>query len=167
MMAMPFVELARRRANGKRRIAVLVSGHRDGRLISQTIRYFGVDTVTGSSTRGGMEGMRNLIRELEGANIAAITPDGPKGPVYKAKSGVVKLAQECQVPIYPLAYSAKRKHIFGSWDQMLLPKPFSKAVWVVGEPVLIAADEDAEHARQRVETAINEVTRQADELAAR
>jgi lysophospholipid acyltransferase (LPLAT)-like uncharacterized protein len=45
---------------------------------------------------------------------------------------------------------------------MIIPKPFSKGIVVVGEPVHVAEDEEQESARQRIQEALDEVTRQAD-----
>ena len=64
---------------GGERISVLVSQSRDGELIARTVARLGIDSSRGSSSRGGIAGMRSLLRKAaEGWDIA-FTPDGPRG----------------------------------------------------------------------------------------
>ena len=88
---------------------VLISQHRDGELIRRIVARFGLDAVRGSSTRGGAEALRQLIRlGRSGANLV-ITPDGPKGPRQVAKMGAVQLARATGLPIIPMAFSCSKK----------------------------------------------------------
>ncbi|MCS6855555.1 MAG: DUF374 domain-containing protein, partial [Elioraea sp.] len=77
---------------GPMRCIVLVSHHRDGRLIADIARRLGIEAVFGSSTRGALEGFRDLLRLLEAGHTVAITPDGPRGPRRVAQPGVARLA---------------------------------------------------------------------------
>src|SRR6185295_4716039 len=72
-----------------RRISVLVSQSRDGELIARTIARLGIDASRGSTSRGGMAGMRSLLRRAAQGYDIAFTPDGPKGPVGEVQPGVV------------------------------------------------------------------------------
>jgi lysophospholipid acyltransferase (LPLAT)-like uncharacterized protein len=97
----------------RRPISVLISQSKDGELIARTIGQFGVQSVRGSSTRGGMSAMRELLRvSRSGANIV-FTPDGPKGPYHVASDGVVYAAQMTGLPIVPIAFAAKKKSSWG------------------------------------------------------
>lgn len=88
---------------------VLISQHRDGELIRRIVARFGLEAVRGSSTRGGAEALRQLIRlGRSGANLA-LTPDGPKGPRQVAKMGVVQLAKATGLPIVPMAFGCSKK----------------------------------------------------------
>ena len=90
-------------------ISVLISQSRDGEIIARVFDFYGVESSRGSSTRGGMAAMRDLIRSArEGKNIV-FTPDGPKGPPRIAKEGVVVAAQATGLPIIPIAFAAKKK----------------------------------------------------------
>lgn len=154
------------RAGLKRSFSVLISAHRDGRMIASAIRFFGLGSVAGSSTRGGARAMMELIEILRKGTSVGITPDGPKGPIYKAKEGAVKLAQVSGVPIYPVSYSAKKVWQFKSWDKMILPKPFSRGVLIIGEPISVPKHFEAgelELYLSRLEDALNEVTKKSDE----
>ena len=88
---------------------VLISQHRDGELIRRIVARFGLEAVRGSSTRGGAEAFRQLIRlGRSGANLV-LTPDGPKGPRQVAKMGVVQLARATGLPIVPMAFGCSKK----------------------------------------------------------
>ena len=83
-------------------IYALVSLHNDGRLIGAVIRQFGIEPVLGSSSRGGANGLRQLLRLLRRGAMVGITPDGPRGPRRVAASGVAQLAALAAVPILAL-----------------------------------------------------------------
>jgi hypothetical protein len=162
LLAMPFAY------NGQR-AKVLISRHRDGEFIARIIRYFGLGAVRGSYRKGGsISSVREMLTELkQGADIG-ITPDGPKGPRYRVKEGVVELARITRKPILPISYSASRKRVFRSWDHFLLPYPFSKILFVWGDPIYVTKDTKGnalEAKRLEVETMLNALTEKADRLA--
>lgn len=106
-------------------IVVLVSEHADGEYITRVIERNGFGTVRGSSTRGGTKGLRGLVRAARGGRDLALTPDGPKGPKGEFKPGALLAAQLTGLPVVPLAVGASRGWRFGSWDDFLVPEPFS------------------------------------------
>jgi hypothetical protein len=149
---------------GRRRIHVLISEHGDGELISRTIGHFGFDSVRGSSRRGALKAMRELIRRMRDGGDFAFTPDGPQGPRYTVQPGVVDFARRTGYPILPVTFSARWAKVLGSWDRFMLPIPFTRGELAWGEPVWVGPDdEDSESVRARLETAMRELTRQADE----
>ncbi len=125
------------RSPKKNPVNALVSMHSDGRLIAFAISLFGVRNVAGSSSKGGSEATKLLIDKLRSGESVGITPDGPRGPIHQAKPGAIKIAATTGCPIYPISFSAKKRWQFGSWDKMILPKPFSEVVIVIGEPFTI------------------------------
>ncbi len=152
------------RLRGRRptRSYMLISRHGDGRLIAFAIRLLGIHSVAGSSSRGGLAALMELCRRVEAGSDVGFTPDGPRGPRHECKAGVVAVAQRSGAPIIPMSYSTQRRWQLSSWDGMIIPKPFSRGVVVLGEPVKIAPDEDQESARIRVQQALNSITEQAD-----
>ena len=119
------------------RVVILISQHRDGEYISRIARALGFQVIRGSATRGGVRALRQIIRALkEGLNLV-ITPDGPKGPPAKVKSGVIEIARLTGAPIVPVSFSAVRRRFLKSWDAFLLPLPFSRAVYIWGEPIYV------------------------------
>lgn len=90
-------------------IFVMTSRSKDGEYMARVFDWYGVRSARGSSSRGGSQALRELIRAAkEGANIA-FTPDGPRGPNRVAQEGVVYAAQATGLPIIPVAFAAKKK----------------------------------------------------------
>ena len=102
---------------------VLISQHRDGEIIARVIARFGHGAVRGSSTRGGVLALRELIRLGRSGADLVVTPDGPKGPRQVAKLGVVQLAKATGLPIVPLAFGCSKKNSLragiSSWSRTL------------------------------------------------
>ena len=97
-----------------------------------------------------------------------MVPDGPHGPQYVFKMGVAVLAQTSGAPMLPLGFAAKSAWHLGSWDRLIIPKPFTRVAVVVGKPETVdpALVNDAlETERQRLEAVINGATRRAKEAA--
>jgi lysophospholipid acyltransferase (LPLAT)-like uncharacterized protein len=120
---------------GCRRVAVLLSTHRDAQIVAVAVRLRGFEVVAGSSTRGGLKAYRDLRRVLEQRRSVCITPDGPKGPAERVKSGVIHLAQQSGCAIVPVSVSCSRTHRLRSWDRSVLPLPFSRVLFRLGEPL--------------------------------
>jgi lysophospholipid acyltransferase (LPLAT)-like uncharacterized protein len=120
-----------------RRISVLVSQSTDGELIAKTVARLGIDSSRGSSSRGGIAGMRSLLRKAaEGWDIA-FTPDGPRGPLREVQPGVILAAAATGLPIQPVAIAASRAKLLRSWDRFMVPLPFSTVHFVYGEPLVV------------------------------
>jgi lysophospholipid acyltransferase (LPLAT)-like uncharacterized protein len=147
-----------------RRAKVLISRHRDGRLIASAVRPFGIDVVHASSSKGGAAGLRGLARILAEGGVAVITPDGPRGPVRVAAPGVAQLAALAGVPVLPCAVASSRMRLARSWDRMRFPLPFARGYAVVGPPVAVARD-GAEAALPVIAAALTEACARADAMA--
>jgi lysophospholipid acyltransferase (LPLAT)-like uncharacterized protein len=152
------------RVRGKRRLGLhmLISRHGDGRLIAFAVRLLGIHSVAGSSSRGGSRAFFEMIRRIQAGADVGVTPDGPRGPRYECKEGVVALAQKTGVPIYPVSYSTDRKWQLRSWDGMIIPKPFSRGLLILGEPIFVGSESDIGEARKRVQEALHGITERAD-----
>lgn len=122
-------------------IAVLISKHADGQLIARAVERLGFATARGSSTRGGVEALKGMIRQAQKANIA-ITPDGPRGPRRKAQSGVAYLASATGCPVVPFAVGFGSARRLKSWDRFALPTPFSRVWLLTGDPIEVPANLD-------------------------
>jgi lysophospholipid acyltransferase (LPLAT)-like uncharacterized protein len=161
---LPLVFTHRRRA-----IAVLISRHRDGELITRIIERLGFLTGRGSSTRGGEEGIRDMLRHASDQRLLAITPDGPRGPAERVKPGLVYLASRTGFPVVPVATAGSPAWRLASWDGFRVPRPFAKVVVAYGAPIPVPAaldDPEIETWRARIEDAIAELTAEVERLAA-
>jgi lysophospholipid acyltransferase (LPLAT)-like uncharacterized protein len=146
-------------------IHMLISSHRDGRIIADAVKHFGIGSIAGSSRRGGSSALRQMMKRLRDGDCVGITPDGPRGPAAQASDGIIAAARLAQVPIVPLAYAARRRRVLRSWDRFHLPVPFNSGVFVWGEPILVPAGAaDLECHRRLVEDRMNALALEADRL---
>lgn len=148
-----------------RRLAVLSSQHRDGEYVARTLQGFGHLMVRGSSGRGGAAGLRGLVRHLRGGLDAAIATDGPRGPRHIVQVGVIEAARLGRAPIVPVVFAASRARRLRSWDAFQIPMPFSRGVFLYGEPLRIPehADRDVvEASRRELQASLEDLTRQAE-----
>lgn len=104
LLMMPF---AYKKNKGK----VIISRHRDGEFIARVIRYFNLGSIRGSYRKGGISTSREILRSLKEGYDIAITPDGPKGPRYVVKKGILEIAKLSGKPILPVSYSASKKKV--------------------------------------------------------
>jgi len=142
---------------------MLISSHRDGGFIADSMHLLGIETVRGSSTRGGARAMREMLRAVKDEKRhLAITPDGPKGPREKVQKGTVQLAIKAELPIIPVCYATKRHWRINSWDHFYIPQPFTRGVFVFGETVIVSPDEDMDTAIARIQKSMDDAQQRAD-----
>jgi len=121
-----------------RRVMLPVSLSRDGDLFDVALQSLGyAPSARGSSSRGSSGLLRQLIRGVRRGDTVAVLPDGPRGPVRRAKPGVVALASACAVPIFPVAFAARPALAARSWDRTSIPLPFARLVVRFGEPLAV------------------------------
>ena len=146
----------------------LVSRHRDGEYIVRVTSRLGFGAVRGSSTRGGTRVLGEALDKLSEGTDIAVTPDGPRGPRHEFKRGALFLAKQSGAPIVLGACVPQKAWRLKSWDRFYIPKPFSRAVLVVGEHIYIPktlTGDEMENKRLELQNKLNELTRQAEEMA--
>ena len=151
--------------------AVLSSKSRDGERMAAVLRTLRYHVLRCSSSRGGVGGLKGLIDAVRRqGRVAALAVDGPKGPIYDAKPGIVKLAEQTGKPIVPIAAAASRRFVFSkAWNRCYVPFPFSECVVALGEPISVprsSSDEALEQCRQRLNEALSGLRRQAEDAVA-
>lgn len=124
----------------QRRIAALTSKSFDGEYITRLIQRFGFGAVRGSSTRGGAGALVEMVRLMRAGFATALTPDGPRGPLYEVKMGSVLLAKKTGNPILPIIVTAAHSWQLPSWDSYRIPKPFTRATVRLGCPIFVPGD---------------------------
>jgi len=143
-------------------INALQSSHSDGMITSIAFKYLGMNVILGSSMKGGMQAFRKMVKCIKNGESVAITPDGPKGPKETVKEGVIKLAQITGIPIVPLVWSTKKFKIIDSWDNFVIPFPFSKGIYTFGKPIYVdkkISENNFEILRLEVESEIKRLTK--------
>jgi len=142
-------------------IAVMVSRSFDGEYIARTIEKLGFVAVRGSSSRGGAQALLGLKSQLEHGNLVAFTIDGPRGPKYVAKPGPVLLSSATGLPMAAFYVAVDDPWVLNTWDALMIPKPFSKALVRFSAKMRVPADADetqtAEFQRQ-LQAALERVT---------
>lgn len=118
-------------------VVALVSEHRDGEYLAGFLHHFGFGTVRGSSTRGGIRGLKGLVRAARRGWDLAITPDGPRGPNRELKLGALSVARLTGLPLVPVGVAVASAWRVRSWDGLLVPKPFSTVRVAYGPPSFV------------------------------
>jgi hypothetical protein len=148
-----------------RRISVLVSQSGDGELIARTVARLGIDSSRGSSSRGGVAGMRTLLRKAAEGYDLAFTPDGPRGPAREVQPGVILAAAATGWPILPVAVAATRAKLLRSWDRFLVPLPFARVHFVYGEPLSVERRADPSEAAAELKRRLDAIESEAEKWA--
>jgi lysophospholipid acyltransferase (LPLAT)-like uncharacterized protein len=146
-------------------IVTMASQSKDGEIIGLWLERNGYAVVRGSTSRGGGEALRHMVRQVRGGRHAALTVDGPKGPPRIVQPGVVQLAKLTGAWILPITYASARGRYLGSWDRFLLPGPFSRNVVAYGDTFPIPVEMSEKAARARIGEAIDRATSEADAAA--
>ena len=95
----------------------------------------------------------NAAKEGYSVGIAA---DGPRGPSHEAKAGLAFLAYKAGIEIVPFGVAYSSKFQFQkAWDKYQLPKPFSKVIFYLGEPLNMPNIDNINEANTMVAQAIN------------
>ena len=128
-----------KRLKPKGKVSAMISEHKDGEVITKTVEYLGIDSIRGSSTRGGAKALISAIKELKAKDDIAITPDGPKGPRHSVADGIVAISQKTNARILVFNCKPTKYWQFNSWDRFILPKPFGKLEFFIQEPLDISS----------------------------
>lgn len=139
-------------------IIVLSSSSFDSEYTARIIQRLGFGIIKGSSTRGGIQALVGMIRMMKQGYSMAFTIDGPKGPRYEAKAGPILLAKKTGNPLMPFVMECKSFWTLKSWDRLQIPKPFTRANLIIGEPIYVDAkanDDQMEAKRLELQSSLN------------
>ena len=143
-------------------LVALISASHDGGVLARTLKYFNVEAVRGSSSRRGAQALLELTSWTEMNYTIAITPDGPRGPRYEIRDGIVALAQLSGLPVMPISTYVNWKFCLRSWDRFQVPLPFSRCEIRVGKFLNVpreATDAERAQIKQELEAAMRALTR--------
>lgn len=152
-------------AHRKMNIVLMTSLSKDGELQTTILTKFGYKCVRGSTSKNAVAGLKGLVREIRDGMNSALAVDGPRGPKYEVKNGILFAAVMGNAVIIPVSSSAKPSFIFKkAWDEYLLPLPFSKAVIVYGMPLFVKKGDDFSSLSMELKKRLNELTLMCDEI---
>lgn len=146
-------------------ICVVASRSADGEILTRILTHFGFTTVRGSSSRGGTRALIDLARAVEAGADAAIAVDGPRGPRYEVKPGIILLAKLTGRPIYPLVAGLSAYWEIHSWDRYRIPKPFARVKIETTQPIFVPSDADdatIERLRSDLQTTLTDMQNDID-----
>lgn len=130
-------------------VRAMISEHKDGEAIRKTVEYLGIGSIAGSSSKGGAKALIAAIKALKKSTDVAITPDGPRGPIYSIADGITAISQKTGAKILPFSSKPSRYWQMNSWDKFIVPKPFGVIDFYVGEPFSIE-NLDAQEAKKLI-----------------
>lgn len=153
-------------AHRGRNIAALASQSKDGEYVAGMLKRLGYFLVRGSTNKGALRSLIQLVHCAREGYTLAMTPDGPKGPARKVQKGAVYLAQKTGLPIIAIGNSLSNKLLARSWDRFQIPLPFGKAAIVYSGPFRVGETDDLDRKAEELEKVLNDAGLKADELLA-
>ena len=145
---------------------VMASASDDGELAAQAARRFGWLSIRGSSTRRGAQAMREMLTLFGRGYRGGLVVDAPQGPRCVSKIGIIVMAKRSGLPIIPVMWSADRCWRVGSWDRTIIPKPFSRIVFVYARDFIRvpprATRQECEEIREHLDHVLNTLMFQTD-----
>ena len=152
-------------AHRRQGIVTMASQSKDGEIIAGWVEANGYVVVRGSTSKGGGQALREMVRHVRSGRNAALTVDGPRGPARVVQPGVVQLARLTGAWVLPITSSSSRVRFLRSWDRFLVPRPFSRGVVAYGEPFPVPPELSDEAALARIGEALDDATAEADSAA--
>jgi lysophospholipid acyltransferase (LPLAT)-like uncharacterized protein len=152
------------------RACFLVSASVDGDVPARIARTWGAEVIRGSANRTGALALRDMQRMMKDGYSIITTADGPNGPKYEFKAGAVLMARIGDVPMVPIACAAERAWYLKRWDDFMIPKPFSRVVLAIGEPVSVPKNtppDKLEEYRLQMQYATNALMAESKQLLER
>lgn len=123
--------------------AAFISNSRDGEPLAKLANSYKTGRAIRVPHNARHQALKSVIDNLREKNeIIVMTPDGPKGPRYEVKPGIIMAAKQTKAAIVPFSWTATRFWQFKTWDKLLLPKPFSKVLIHFGDPILLENEEN-------------------------
>ena len=154
----------------KQGVIVMSSRSFDAEYTARCLQRLGYGLAKGSSTRGAIGGLIEMVRLMRAGCPTAFTIDGPRGPRFVAKMGAVLLAKKTGNPIVPYRVTAAKYWEANSWDRFQVAKPFTRALVDIAPPIYVAPVADKsmlEAKRAELQASLDELNRRGDQWRAR
>jgi len=153
----------------KTNLNVLISRSVDGEILQRTVAKWGFKVVRGSKgKKGAIEATMQLIDRLKNNECVAMMVDGPSGPAFVAKDGVVKIAKMSEHHRSCLLVFRRPKFLkIAVVDSFRYPFFYTRLLNLYGEPIHVNSDntdEQDEEVRIRLQNSLNELEQKAPEV---
>ena len=145
---------------------LLISPSEDGDLLARLARLMGYSVIRGSTYKKAVSAARSLIKVLRRNQRIIIIADGSRGPKCVAQPGLVQLAGITGTPIFPMTFGAKNKVVLNSWDQFVIPLPFTRCTLNFSSPISLppkSSEQIIEEKRLELENALNRISKASEE----
>jgi hypothetical protein len=145
---------------------LLISPSEDGDLLARLARLMGYSVIRGSTYKKAVSAARSLIKVLRRNQRIIIIADGSRGPKCVAQPGFVQLAGITGTPIFPMTFGAKNKVVLNSWDQFVIPLPFTRCTLNFSSPISLppkSSEQIIEEKRLELENALNRISKASEE----
>lgn len=151
----------------RKRLTILMSPSRDGEMIARAGARLGFSIARGSSKQGAVRGGLELMDAVKAGHDLVFMVDGPRGPRFEVKPGVIRMAEMTQVPIVPFVCSARTALWTRSWDRFMAPYWSTPIVFLFGEPLSVprdSSDDQLEEFRQELQRRMDKIQVASDEF---
>ena len=145
---------------------LLISPSEDGDLLARLARLMGYSVIRGSTYKKAVSAARSLVKVLRRNQRIIIIADGSRGPRCVAQPGSVQLAGITGTPIFPMTFGAKNKVVLNSWDQFVIPLPFTRCTLNFSSPISLppkSSEQIIEEKRLELENALNRISKASEE----
>lgn len=142
------------------KVTILISHSRDGEMIARAANSMGFSTARGSSAHGGVKGALEMVSAAKANQRLAFTVDGPRGPIYEVKEGIIRLAELTRLPIVPFVCHARQNYWMESWDNFMAPWWGTPMLYLFGEPLMVPhglSKEECERLAQELQSRMDEL----------
>ena len=143
----------------------LVSPSKDGEILAAVLEQYGYEAIRGSSNDRNIQSLILMIKKLKQGYNIGLAADGPQGPIFRTKPGIVYMAMKTGKKIVPIGGAFKHKYVFQkAWDKFHFPYPFTRSAVVVGDPLAVPPGADMETYSELIGQEINKVNERAEAL---
>jgi lysophospholipid acyltransferase (LPLAT)-like uncharacterized protein len=102
------------------------------------LRLMGVEKlIMGSTGHSGREAAEELVEYLRQGYSTVLNPDGPHGPAFVLKKGVLHVSLQSGVPVVAIQFNASHFFELKTWDRKKVPYPFSTIKMKLAPPIQI------------------------------
>jgi lysophospholipid acyltransferase (LPLAT)-like uncharacterized protein len=126
-------------------------------MIARISKSIGFSIARGSASFKAVQGARQLLAAARAGQSPMLTVDGPRGPIYKVKTAIIRMAEMTGLPMLPFVCQGRKSHFFWGWDKMMGCYYGSPMVYMIGDPIYVPpnlTNEEREHYRLKLETAM-------------